>query len=139
MLNFENIRPFICLVIISDRIFAHTNSDNVMKQQINRSEVLTLAHQIRRQNQFLTWGQCQAQAWKVARLRLALRAGAARFTFQKQDGEMREAYGTLNPDLFRYEHKGGDRAECPTAIKYFDLDKNAWRSFRAERIMQVAA
>lgn len=52
---------------------------------------------------------------------------------------MREACGTLNPDLFQYEHKGSDRAESPTAIKYFDLDKNAWRSFRAERILKVAA
>lgn len=110
-----------------------------MKQQISRSEVLTMAHAIRRQNQFLTWGQCQAQAWKVARLRSALRAGATRFTFQKQDGEVREALGTLNNSLFQYEHKGTDRAECPTVVKYFDLDKNAWRSFRAERILQVAA
>ncbi|MEI6410270.1 MAG: SH3 beta-barrel fold-containing protein [Bacteroidota bacterium] len=110
-----------------------------MKQQINRSEVLKMAHAIRRQNQFLTWGQCQAQAWKVARLRAALRTGATRFTFQKQDGEVREAYGTLNSELFQYDHKGSDRAESPTAIKYFDLEKNAWRSFRAERILQVAA
>lgn len=110
-----------------------------MKYQANRSEVLTLAHQIRRQNQFLAWGQCQAQAWQVARLRAALRAGATRFTFQKQDGEVREAYGTLCPDLFQYEHKGSDRAESPTAIKYFDLDKGAWRSFRAERILRGAA
>lgn len=110
-----------------------------MKQQINRSEVLTLAHQIRRQNQFLTWGQCQSQAWQVVRLRAALRAGATRFTFQKQDGEVREAFGTLNPALFQYEHKGSERAESLTAIRYFDLDKNAWRSFRAERILKVAA
>lgn len=110
-----------------------------MKQQITRSEVLTLAHQIRKQNQFLTWGQCQAQAWKVIRLRSALRAGATRFTFQKTDGEVREAYGTLNSTLFQYEHKGTERNESPTAIKYFDLDKNAWRSFRAERILSVAA
>lgn len=110
-----------------------------MKQQFSRSEVLTLAHQIRRQNQFLTWGQCQVQAWQVARLRAALRAGATRFTFQKQDGEVREAYGTLNPALFQYEHKGSDRAESPTAVRYYDLEKGNWRSFRAERILKVAA
>jgi len=110
-----------------------------MKQQFNRSEILTLAHQIRRQNQFLSWGQCQAQAWQVARLRAALRAGATRFTFQKENGEVRVAYGTLNQQFFEYEYKGSDRAENPTAIKYYDLDKNAWRSFRAERILKVAA
>lgn len=36
-----------------------------MKQSFTRSEVLSLAWAIRRQNQFLTWGQCQAQAWQV--------------------------------------------------------------------------
>lgn len=110
-----------------------------MKQPFTRSEVLSLAWAIRRQNQFLAWGQCQAQAWQVVRLRAALRAGATRFTFQKQDGEVREAYGTLNPALFQYEAKGSDRAENLTAIKYYDLDKQAWRSFRAERILRVAA
>lgn len=110
-----------------------------MKQQIKRSEVLLMAWAIRRQNQFLTWGQCQAQAWKVIRLRAALRVGVASFTFQKNDGEVREAKGTLNAQLFQYEHKGTDRSESLTVVKYFDLDKNAWRSFRAERILTVAA
>lgn len=106
---------------------------------ISRSKVMKAAHAIRRQNTDLTWGQCQVQAWQVARLCAALRAGATRFTFQKQDGEVREAYGTLNPALFQYETKGSGRAENLTAIKYFDLDKQAWRSFRAERILNVAA
>ncbi len=107
--------------------------------QTNRSEVLALAWAIRRQNQFLTWGQCQAQAWKVVKLRAALRAGKATFTFQKNDGEVRQAVGTLNAEFFSYTNKGSDRAELPTVIKYFDLEKNAFRSFRAERIVSVAA
>lgn len=110
-----------------------------MKQPSTRSEALTLAHQIRRQNQFLTWGQCQSQAWKVVKLRAALRTQPTRFTFQKTDGEVRQAYGTTNTTFFQYEHKGTDRAEAPCQIKYFDLEKMAWRSFRAERILSVAA
>lgn len=107
--------------------------------QTNRSEVLSLAWAIRRQNQFLTWGQCQAQAWKVCKLRAELRAGAVRFTFQKTDGEVRQAYGTLNAELFAYTSKGSERVESPCQIRYFDLEKNAFRSFRAERILSVAA
>lgn len=110
-------------------------------QSINaiRSEVLTLAHAIRRQNSFLTFGQCQVQAWKVVRLRSALHAGAVRFTFQKQDGQVRTAFGTLNQDLFNYTSKGAERNHSATVIKYYDLEKSAFRSFRAERILQVAA
>lgn len=117
----------------------HQINSKDMKQQIKRSDVLFMAWAIRRQNQFLTWGQCQAQAWKVLRLRAILRIGVASFTFQKNDGEVREAKGTLNNDLFQYEYKGTERPEALTQIKYFDLDQNAWRSFRAERIITVAA
>ncbi len=110
-----------------------------MKQQINRSEVLTLAHAIRRENASLSWGTCQRSAWKAARLRAALRTGPARFTFTKETGEVREALGTLNNDLFQYEYKGSGRTESKTAIRFFDLEKNAFRSCKAERILQVAA
>lgn len=109
------------------------------QSKFNRSEILTLAWTIYRQNQFLTFGQCQASAWKVAKLRVALRAGETRFTFQKTDGEVRTAVGTLNTSLFTYQHKGTDRAESVAVVKYFDLDKKAWRSFRAERILSIAA
>lgn len=110
-----------------------------MKNQVSRKEVMTLAWQIKRQNQFLTFGQAQRQAWQVCRLQTALRAGAVRFTFQKNDGEVREAYGTTNTALFTYTYKGEERAPAPCQIKYFDLEKSAWRSFRAERILSVAA
>ena len=104
-----------------------------------RSQALSLAWSIRRQNQFLTWGQCQAQAWKVVKLRAALHAGKTTFTYQKNDGEVRQAVGTLNAGFFSYTNKGSDRAELPTVVKYFDLEKNAFRSFRAERILSIAA
>lgn len=109
-----------------------------MKYEI-QIEVMTLAHSIKKQNVMLTFSQCLAQAWKVVKLRRALRAGVVVFTYQKNDGEVRTATGTLNGDLFQYDRKGTDRAELPNVIKYFDLEKNAFRSFRAERIMSVAA
>jgi stalled ribosome rescue protein Dom34 len=110
-----------------------------MKQKITRSEILTMAWAIRRQNPLFTWSQCQVQAWKVARLRASLRTGVASFTFQNNEGEVRAAKGTLNTDLFQYDYKGTKRGESVTVVKYFDLEKNAWRSFRADRFLTVAA
>lgn len=110
-----------------------------MKSQVSRSEVLRLAHQIRKQNRFLSWSQCQRTAWQVARLKAALHGGAVRFRFQKTDGEIREAYGTTADGLFEYERKGTGGTPSPCQIKYFDLDKGAWRSFRAERFLGLAA
>lgn len=104
-----------------------------------RSEVLTLAWAIKKQNQFLGFGYCQKKAWEITKLKKALRTGVARFTFQKNDGEIREATGTLNADFFTYTSKVSNRAELPCVIKYFDLEKNAFRSFRAERFLSMAA
>lgn len=100
---------------------------------------MILAHAIRRQNQFLTWSQCQAQAWKVAKLQTALRGGVVVFTYQKQDGEVRRAEGTLSADLITYQAKGTGRPAPITVVKYFDLERKAFRSFRAERILSIAA
>lgn len=52
------------------------------------------------------------------------------FSFLKKDGKFRHAFGTLNENLIPEElrpkdssaHFNGDN------LKYFDLEKNAWRS-----------
>lgn len=107
-----------------------------MKQQvkINRSEILSLAWTIRRQNSGMTWSECQSAAWKSFRLRSALHAGIVNFTYIKENGEVRYATGTLNADHFNYENKGTVRAENPMVIKYFDIDASAFRSCRIDRL-----
>lgn len=99
-----------------------------------RSEVLTMAWAIRKQTSGLTWGQCQALAWRASRLRSALHTGAVTFRYQKEDGSTREALGTLSPALFQYESKGGQAKENPLLLKYFDLEKQAFRSCRIDRL-----
>lgn len=110
-----------------------------MKSNTTRSKAMKLAHAIRKQNKFLTWGQCQAQAWKVIKLKAALKTGVVEFVYQKQNGELRAAKGTLSPELFSYKSKSSGKPSPLTIVKYFDCDKNAFRSFRAERILSIAA
>lgn len=100
-----------------------------------RSYAMKLAHAIKKQNIFLSWGQCQKQAWKVARLKDAMQTRIVNFIYQKQNGEVRTAKGTLSGSFFNYETKNSKRNDPMTAIKYFDWDKQAFRSFRAERIL----
>lgn len=105
-----------------------------------RREVLTLAHALRRLIPSLPWGDCQRAAWKAVRLRAALRTGAASFTFTKEDGTTRAAVGTLNAELYTYTAKGtGAAAENPTVVKFYDLEKGAFRSCRVDRLVTVAA
>lgn len=111
-----------------------------MKSSNNiKSQVFTLAHAMRKQNTFLTWSQCLVQAWKVIKLKNQLREGIVSFSFQKTNGEVREAKGTLSTEHFNYTSKGTSKPSPITLVKYFDMEKNSFRSFRAERILNIAA
>lgn len=63
-----------------------------------------------------------------------------KFKFQKKDGTEREVRGTLNFDVIPKEStpKGTQTWEDPDDIvKYWDLDKEAWRSFRWEQFIDL--
>lgn len=63
-----------------------------------------------------------------------------KFKFQKKDRTEREARGTLNFDMIPKEStsKGTQTWEDPDDIvKYWDLDKEAWRSFRWEQFIEL--
>lgn len=109
------------------------------KFKINRSDVMKLAWAIRRKNPEHRLADCQISAWKVVLLYQALRQGSVRFSFQKQNGEIRQAIGTLKPDMFIQPPKTTEQSAQLTLVRYFDMEKNAIRSFRADQIKQVAA
>jgi hypothetical protein len=73
-------------------------------------------------------------AWKAMRLKMELKKGAVKFQFKKVDGSIRNAVGTLCADLFTYESKGNETQYNGT-IKYFDLEANAFRSFKIENLL----
>ena len=63
-----------------------------------------------------------------------------KFKFTKKDGTEREARGTLNFDMIPAEStpKGTQTWKDPEdIIKYWDLDKEAWRSFRWEQFVEL--
>ena len=65
-------------------------------------------------------------------------------TFTKKDGVKREMRCTLNEELMKknatadqYEVKGAGRKSSNDAQAVFDLDKQAWRSFRFDSVENV--
>lgn len=78
----------------------------------------------------------------VEELKEKLKSGEkVRFTYTKKNGDTRHAYGTKNLDVV----KDIDENMIPTGtgitkdgvISYFDLDKNAWRSFREDSLVSI--
>jgi len=84
-----------------------------------------------------SWSQCLRMAWYFIRLRKALSTGFATFSFFKKDGSIREAKGTLFMPLIPADKWPKTNSQEPiansqqqiSAIAFFDLDKQEWRSF----------
>lgn len=72
-------------------------------------------------------------------IRKRLHANMEHFSFTKKDGTTREAFGTTNEDYVS-EYGGtmgeGKIAQTDDVIRYFDVEKQAWRSFRTENFIE---
>ena len=86
------------------------------------------------------------KAHLVRRLLDGLGQGVVVFQYRKENGEIRQARGTLCPgvseDYDRYEYKRDDsdafsRADERGVYVYFDLDRRAFRSFATWRLINV--
>lgn len=76
------------------------------------------------------------KAWKVIKLKAAMREGVAEFTFVKKDGSVRPAKGTTLPSITGYtpDSTAPKRNYSPLYVRYFDTDRNGFRQFAAERL-----
>ncbi len=103
-----------------------------------RSTVMSAAHYYMSKGIYSTFSECLRAAWKAYRVRKALKSGVVSFIYRKATGAIREATGTLNTSLYTFTGKGVRKEPQPDAIKYYDLEKDAWRMFRIERLIKVA-
>lgn len=64
------------------------------------------------------------------------------FFFRKKDGSVRRAVGTLNKDvlakqLLNFTKNGYIPREANNVQRYYDLEKQAWRSFNIDSFIDV--
>lgn len=65
-----------------------------------------------------------------------LHQGIVFFTYNKKDGTFREARGTTSFNIIPEEFTPTTNATPQEGlIRYFDLDKMAWRAFRMENLL----
>jgi len=77
------------------------------------------------------------KAWANFKLKIRMQAGIVKFYFQKIDGTIREAYGTLN-DRFTSAPMGNDnRKKNDTVQTFFDTEKREWRCFKKMNLISV--
>lgn len=105
-----------------------------MKKTDLRS-IMTLAWQFVKRNGF-TLSEALKQAWQVFKLKAKMYLGIVKFYYQKVDGSLREAYGTLNADLMPVKPDGNDRRlKNPTVQVYFDTERQDFRCFKIANVI----
>lgn len=98
-------------------------------------EVMTLAWQFVRKNGY-TLSEALKCAWANIKLKAALNKRVVKFYFQKVDGTLREAYGTLMSD--RIPAIKGTKKTADTCQVYFDTEKDEWRCFKKANLVRIA-
>ncbi len=78
---------------------------------------------------------CLAKAWQLFRLKRKLQFNEeVKFSFEKVDGSLRVAYGTLK-DVIQFVKGNGIKSQG--VLHYFDIEKVAFRCFRIENLVNV--
>lgn len=100
-----------------------------------RSIALKRAWEIKRSTG-KTMAVCLAKAWQLYRLAKSMAKGAVNFSYQKKDGTLRKAIGTLK-DVHTMVKGTCNNASSPKVLTYFDLDAGAFRSFQAQNFITI--
>ena len=78
----------------------------------------------------LSLSEALKKAWANFKLRVSMSKGIVKFHFQKIDGTIREAYGTLKENLIPAIAGTDTRKKKDTTQTYFDTEKQEWRCFK---------
>ena len=99
----------------------------------DRSQIARIANALHWQKG-LSLSAAWSKAWKAYRIKKAMRCGVVSFAYTKADGTTRPATGTTAQELTGYTSKGSTANYSPANIRYFDLEKGAFRQFAADRL-----
>lgn len=75
----------------------------------------------------------------LAELRNRLKKGVVRFEYEKKDGSVRKANGTLKKSLIPEldKDKGGKDDFPDNCFGYYDIDRDDWRMFLKDNFIGV--
>ena len=107
-----------------------------MKKSDLRS-IMQMAWQFVKRNGF-TMAEALKAAWLNFKLKAAMTARIVKFYFQKVDGSVREAYGTLNASIVPETTGNDTRKKNDTVQTYYDTEVQSWRCFKRANLLRIA-
>lgn len=108
-----------------------------MKTKEVLRSVMQLAWQFVKRNGFSMSGALHV-AWANYKLKKALSKGIVKFYFQKINGEIREAWGTLCDKYLPETTSSDNRKKNEFTQVYFDTEKNEYRCFKKLNLVSIA-
>lgn len=77
---------------------------------------------------------CLAKAWAIYGLYKRMKSETVSFAYEKADGSLRKAKGTLQDVSSLIKGTGSENYKT---VRYFDVDANGFRSFKVENLITV--
>jgi len=99
------------------------------------SELMSLAWGFVKRNGF-TMSEALKCAWANMKLKVAMKSKIVRFYFQKVDGSLREAWGTLSEKVVPAT-QGDTRKKSDTVQTYYDTERAEWRCFKKANLISI--
>ena len=108
------------------------------------SRVFHMAWVLHKNKPHHKWSDIVEYAWYFHHLRVLMRTNTVQFSYFKTDGSIRQARGTLCTDLIPEEKRPKGESREPKkrkenygAFTYYDLDRDAWRSFKITEFIGI--
>lgn len=79
------------------------------------------------------WSESLKKAWQLYRINKEMHQGEVTFYFEKKDGSIRKATGTLKID---YEFKTQNQPN-PKVFTYFDVEAQSFKCFKIENFIML--
>ena len=101
----------------------------------DRKKVMQLAWQFVRKNGY-TLHEALKAAWCNVKIVAEMEKRIVKFYFQKVDGTIREAFGTLMQSVIP-QIKDAERKKNDTVQVFFDTEKEEWRCFKKANLLKI--
>ncbi len=99
-----------------------------------RSTVFQRAYSLMRKTG-KSFAVCLSKAWQLYRLAKKMRNDIVEFTYEKADGTLRKAVGTLK-DVGQFV-KGTGNPATDKVFHYWDLEQAGFRCFKIENLVTI--
>lgn len=81
-----------------------------------------------------SWPVVLSKSWALYRFKKMLYNGSVIFVYEKSNGDLRKAIGTLKDVQYNSDDK---KKNTYKAVAYYDMEAKDWRSFKVENFISV--